>query len=256
MNINIPPDVETITGLMSGLTLGVPKRARNSQFNRNSKKQKLIGFQIHGTQNPKPNEHGIYTYRISFNQSFLNEMRKESIHSTNIRRETAGVVYMIKGDIQRMSVGERGSVDNVPAVPASYHVHPGPAGGYPNWFTVPSVKDISVYLRSFPITQVNFVIDQSGIFVIDVPDVILRKDGHLSPSVESILSEYERILFDKSVGNRTDHSNSNQFLYHTGNVQDFVNTVKKRTKLNMNYIPYDTLDLSKFTIDINTVSVL
>lgn len=179
----------------------------------------------------------------------------EALKSSNMRKETSGEVFILKGEITRRHVGTRDEVLTVPAVPASYHVHPSPKNimNIDDVFSLPSERDIKYYLSSFPNTQINFIFDTNGIFIIDITNALITPEGQLKDSQENILKNYNDVISTLDVT-----PDANGYSYYTGiDIKDIMKRIETKTGgLKIQYILYNEKTISDVIVDINTIHAL
>tara|TARA_B110000858_G_scaffold198337_1_gene264092 strand:- start:2645 stop:3391 length:747 start_codon:yes stop_codon:yes gene_type:complete len=248
--------MKSLENLFKNLSI-YSKRKRNNNDNVEilpiTKKTKLIGFNIISENfNEKT---GVYTYRGHFTTKSIKEFMYESLHSSSMRRETSGEVFILKGEIKRIYTGTRNQVSSIPAVPASYHVHPSPKNimNIDDLFSVPSEQDIWYYLTSFPNTQINFIFDTNGVYIVDITNALITPNGQLKDNPGNILKKYTNVL---SKFNTT--PNADNYPYYTGiDINEFIDMVETETGgLKIQYIRYDEQNISNVIVDINTVNAL
>ena len=218
-----------------------------------SKKTKMVGFNILSENVNKKT--GLYSYRGHFTENSIKKFMEEALESSNMRRETSGEVFLLKGEINRIHLGTRDEVLSVPAVPASYHVHPSPKNimNIDDVFSVPSEQDMWYYLTSFPNIQVNFIFDTNGVYVIDVPNALITPSGQLKDSPQNILKKYTGLISKLRAT-----PNANGYPYYTGiDINNFMKRVETVTGgVKIQYIRYNEKNFSDVIIDINTVKPL
>jgi len=199
-------------------------------------------------------------------KNLVEQLQKIWKNSNKERREISGVVPITSvtpnqirfGPVERKRIGERGGVSmnflrgkGKREYNISFHTHPNPPGLTENVFTIPSVQDIELYMNEFPQTQVNLVLDGSGIFVVDYNPIIPRNIA--LEKYEKVFKTLERMqkISKESINGKS----PTDFLYWTDtkeniniamtDMREFLSDVG----LNIRYYFYENLDSIPFQFD-------
>jgi hypothetical protein len=261
------------------------KRKRNNNGTGTPYKIQRLGnptFEIvRQVSTPINGEHYLYTYDIRLTQDALLYFKNIIFtQSTNIQKELSGEVLMYE-DASVLHEGTRRSVD-LPAVLMSYHVHPGPAALYglqntSTFITHPSMEDITAYILNFPTTQVNFILDINGIFIVDVIRTLvdiktgaLSKDGILrqirhdtgenlmntnNKNALDLYLDYVKKVYNEVLLLKGPHIVLNgTYYYRDTDISHQLAQFVAKTGIQIIYIPYSTVNTPTFQI--NTVAPL
>ena len=95
---------------------------------------------------------------------------------------------------------------NVLKSPISYHTHPGilkRTAEDANWdifTTLPSNSDLELYIKAFPILQVNIICDMYGFYIIDIFEAVKRGTLPVPKQVHAEMTtvRYEDFLYRRS----------------------------------------------------------
>jgi hypothetical protein len=159
------------------------------------------------------------------------------------------------GRVEPKRIGSRGGVSmnfftGKREYNISFHTHPNPPGTRENVFTIPSIGDIKLYMSLFPQTQVNLVLDGSGVFVVDYDPI---RGGNVLSKYEKVFKTLESMQkISKESANGKSPTN---FLYWSDNKENIKRAVADMRNflqdvgLNIHYYFYDDLGDIPFQFD-------
>lgn len=237
----------------------IKKRARSPNKEnavRLTKRQKLLGFNILSEERVD----NILKYTGYFTKESLYSFYREHLFSTKISKETSGEVYIIRGETQRMFTGTRTGV-NIPAVRASYHVHPGDlarANIPKNILTLPSNMDIGVYVRNYPEMQLNFIFDINGVLIVDIMDSLVTPDGFLKYDPEVVFERYNDLITRLIANARISRTSSEGFSLlqiPEPDLKELFKIIRNEIGINIQYIRYSDSD-KNVSVSIRTTDAL
>ena len=220
-------------------------------------------------------EKGTYRqFKSSIPKSFLPTLRDIWKQSNKMRKELSGIIpiNIDKKDISFKDVkvretGTRGEVGitlkKKMKYSISFHTHPSPPNvtidENKHIFTTPSEQDFAFYLSTYPSTQVNLILDQSGVWVFDVD---AKKAGGVTydtvidtyRDVLSILRKSQLISREK---NETSGKYNNWlfFVDTDETIKEFVREFRRVFNdmgMNINYVPFHRPKDINIEIDIWT----
>lgn len=203
------------------------------------------------------------SFKASIPESLVRQLQDIWKYSNITRREISGVVPITSmtsntirfGRVEPKRIGSRGEVSmnfftGKREYNISFHTHPNPPGTRENVFTIPSIGDVELYMRLFPQTQVNLVLDGSGVFVVDYDPT---KGGNVLSKYEKVFKTLENM--QKISKESTNGKSPTDFLYWSDtkeNIKRAMSTMRKFLQdvgLNIHYYFYDELGDIPFQFD-------